>query len=198
MRPFILLTVLMKLFLVLTVFTTLLLSDDKYYNGNYYKDKDRDSKYYGSKPTRKGVAPVNNALYTNECGACHFAYQPGLLPADSWRKMMGNLENHFGTDATVSQEDFVSLSNYLEQNSAEKNMHYKRSSRIVNSLRGRVANSISETPYIIEKHEDIRPSLITQKEVKGLFNCKACHITAQTGSYSDDDVRIPNFGRWQD
>ncbi|MCW9089130.1 MAG: diheme cytochrome c, partial [Gammaproteobacteria bacterium] len=27
------------------------------------------------------VAPVKNELYQSECGSCHFAYQPGLLPA---------------------------------------------------------------------------------------------------------------------
>ncbi len=32
------------------------------------------------------VAPVKNALYLEECGACHFAYQPGLLPSRSWKK----------------------------------------------------------------------------------------------------------------
>ncbi|MDY0326752.1 MAG: diheme cytochrome c [Arcobacteraceae bacterium] len=175
----------MKLLIFLTLFLTLLSSEDKYSSG--------------LKPTKKGVAPVNNALYINECGSCHFAYQPGLLPANAWEKMMGNLENHFDTDASLSQEDFITISNYLKQNSAEKNMDYKRSSRIVNSLKGRqIPDSISQTPYMIEKHNEIRPSLITQKEVKGIFNCIACHTTADKGIYSERDIRIPNFGRWKD
>jgi mono/diheme cytochrome c family protein len=159
-----------------------------------------DNDYYqGSKPTKKGVAPVNNALYLKECGSCHFAYQAGLLPANAWNKMMNNLENHFDTDASLAQEDWVSISNYLNENSAEKNMDYKRSSRIVNSLRGRaIPDSISQTPYMIEKHNEIRPSLITQKEVKGIFNCMACHTTADKGIYSSRDIVIPNFGRWKD
>ncbi len=113
--------------------------------------------------------------------------------------MMNNLENHFNTDASLAQEDWVSISNYLNENSAEKNMDYKRSSRIVNSLRGRaIPDSISQTPYMIEKHNEIRPSLITQKEVKGIFNCMACHTTADKGIYSSRDIVIPNFGRWKD
>ncbi|MFA7571603.1 MAG: diheme cytochrome c [Sulfurimonadaceae bacterium] len=155
---------------------------------------------YGyNKTSKKGVAPVNNALYLKECGSCHFAYQAGLLPANAWNKMMNNLENHFDTDATLAQEDWITVSNYLNANSAEKNMDYKRSSRIVNSLRGRaIPDSISQTPYMIEKHNEIRPSLITQKEVKGIFNCMACHTTADKGIYSSRDIVIPNFGRWKD
>jgi len=174
----------MKLFILLAFLITAALSQDN---------------YYSKKPTKEGVAPVNNTLYIDECASCHFGYQPGLLPANAWEKMMGNLENHFGTDATLAQEDFVPLVNYLKQNSAEKNMHYKRSNRIVSSLRGQpVPDSISETPYMIEKHDEIRAELITQKEVKGIFNCTACHITADSGSYDDDDIRIPNYGRWED
>lgn len=146
-----------------------------------------------------GVAPVTNQLYINECGSCHFAYQPGLLPSNAWKKMMSDLSNHFNTDASIDDEDFKLLSKYLDDNSAEKNMHYKRSNRIVSSIKsGQIPNSISETPYMIRKHDEIRKDLITQKEVKGLFNCMACHKTANKGIYSERDILIPNFGKWDD
>jgi hypothetical protein len=145
------------------------------------------------------VAPVNNQLYIKECGSCHFPYQTGLLPSNSWNKIMANLDKHFGVDATLAPEDFATLSKYLNDNSAEKNMHYKRSNRIVSSLLpGQVADSISTTPYMIKKHKDIRKDLITQPEVKGLFNCVACHTTADKGIYGERDIKIPNFGRWED
>jgi hypothetical protein len=145
------------------------------------------------------VAPVNNQLYIKECGSCHFPYQPGLLPSNSWNKMMVNLDKHFGVDASLASEDFVTLSKYLNDNSAEKNMQYKRSNRIVTSLLpGQVANSISTTPYIIEKHRGIKKDLISQKDVKGLFNCMACHTTADKGIYSERAIKIPNYGRWED
>ena len=35
---------------------------------------------------RQDVAPVQSAAYQEECGGCHFAYQPGLLPAASWQR----------------------------------------------------------------------------------------------------------------
>ena len=145
------------------------------------------------------VAPVNNQLYIKECGSCHFAYQPGLLPSNAWNKMMGNLENHFNSDATLSAEDLQTLSKYLNDNSAEKNMQYKRSNRIVSSIpMGQIPDSISTTPYMIKKHSEIKKSLITQPEVKGLFNCIACHKTADKGDYGERDIDIPHFGKWKD
>ena len=149
--------------------------------------------------TKTDVAPVNNQLYIKECGSCHFPYQAGLLPANAWNKMMTNLENHFNSDASLNEADLQTLTKYLNDNSAEKNMQYKRSNRIVSSIpAGQIPDSISTTPYIIKKHNELKKSMITQPEVKGLFNCMACHTTADKGSYSEKDIKIPNFGKWED
>ena len=94
--------------------------------------------------TKADVAPVNNQLYIKECGSCHFPYQAGLLPANAWNKMMANLENHFNSDASLSPENFQTISKYLNDNSAEKNMQYKRSNRMVSSLNAnQVPDSVS-------------------------------------------------------
>ncbi|MFQ5489045.1 MAG: cytochrome C, partial [Gammaproteobacteria bacterium] len=37
-----------------------------------------DGGWFSFGKRRPDVAPVNNDLYDRECGACHFAYQPGL------------------------------------------------------------------------------------------------------------------------
>ena len=149
--------------------------------------------------TKTDVAPVNNQLYIKECGSCHFPYQTGLLPSNAWNKMMTNLENHFNSDASLNEADLQTLTKYLNDNSAEKNMQYKRSNKIVSSLaKNQIPDSISTTPYMIKKHEDIKKNLISQNEVKGLFNCIACHKTADKGIYGERDINIPNFGRWKD
>ena len=151
---------------------------------------------YSNKPD---VAPVKNDLYIKECGSCHFPYQAGLLPSSSWNKIMANLNNHFNSDASLDDKTFQILSKYLNENSAEKSLDYKRSYKIMASLReNQIPDSISTTPYIIQKHREIRKNLITQKEVKGLFNCIACHTTADKGIYGERDIKIPNFGRWED
>ena len=58
---------------------------------------------------KASVVLVNNEVYKKECGSCHFAYPAGLLPSNAWNKMMENLSNHFGDDASVDEETFKTL-----------------------------------------------------------------------------------------
>ena len=77
--------------------------------------------------------------------------------------------------------------------------NYKRSKKINNSIRSdETPIAVTATRYFINKHKDIRKDLITQKEVKSLSNCMACHTTADKGSYSERDINIPNYGKWDD
>lgn len=148
---------------------------------------------------KAGVAPVDNDLYKSECASCHFAYQPGLLPARSWQKIMGGLSNHFGTDASLDAADNKTILNFLVDNSAEKNTQYKRSKRINASIAANETPiAVTKTRYFVKKHREIPQRLITQKEVGSLSNCMACHTTADQGVYSERAIKIPNYGRWED
>ncbi len=141
------------------------------------------------------VAPVKNSLYLEECGDCHFPYQPGLLPARSWQKMMSNssLQDHFGEDIVFDEQQIKKqLLNYMITNAAD-NSPFKRSRKIMKSLSYNDAPlSILKTPYIRRKHSDIPQRLIAQPEVGTLSNCEACHKKASKGNYDDDEIRIPN------
>jgi hypothetical protein len=153
-----------------------------------------------SSKTNQDVKPVDNQLYIQECASCHFGYQPGLLPQKSWEALMSNLENHFGTDATLNKKDFDAINSYLAKNSADKAKEYKRSNKISRSMENitKPIISILETPYLKKEHQGIPKRLITQEEVKSLSNCIACHKTADKGYYGERDILIPNFGRWED
>ncbi len=148
---------------------------------------------------RLDVAPIKNKIYKEECGSCHFAYQPGLLPSRSWKKMMGDLENHFEENAELESETQTALTRYLVENSADDS-NYKRSIRIMNSLnKNSTPLRITKTPYFIRKHDEIPRRLVQDNPKLGSFSkCAACHINAEKGSYEEDDVRIPGVGKWHD
>jgi aldehyde:ferredoxin oxidoreductase len=113
--------------------------------------------------------------------------------------MMGDLQNHFGTDASLTPEDNQRILKYLVDNSAEKFRNYKRSQRINDSIaKNKTPIAITKTPYFVKKHRDIAKKLITQKEVSSISNCMACHTTADKGLYSERDINIPNYGKWDD
>jgi hypothetical protein len=146
-----------------------------------------------------GVAPVENPQYLEECGSCHFPYQPGLLPARSWTKVMAGLEEHFGENAELPVEDAKSLTDYLVKNAAD-HANYKRSKKIMKSLRSDEALlRVSETPYFIKKHNELSRKMVQDNpEVVSISRCETCHTKADTGSFSEREILIPGFGAWED
>ncbi len=148
---------------------------------------------------RNEIKPVTNELYNEECGDCHLAYQPGLLPEQSWRKLLSPtaLEDHFGEDAELDEETRIQLLDFAVKNSADKST-YKRSKKIMASLRGnRAPLRITDVPYIRRKHHEIPDKLISKnKKVRSLSHCDACHQQAEQGNYDDDTVNIPGYGNW--
>lgn len=147
---------------------------------------------------KNGIEPVTNTAYNKACGDCHFAYQPGWLPARSWEKMMEpkELENHFGDNAEMEEDERLEMLKFLVENSAETS-RYKRSKKILASIKeGESPLRISETRYLARKHEKIPQKLIKQEKVKSLAHCNRCHEGADKGNFDDDDVIIPNYGRW--
>lgn len=146
-----------------------------------------------------GVKSVDNQQYINECGSCHFAFQPGLLPQKSWIKIMKNLENHFQTDASLEKKDKEYLKEYLIANASDKAMSYKRSRKITKSIRySNTPIKITEVPYFKKEHRELSTKMINQKEVGTLSNCTACHTTASQGVYKERYINIPNYGKWDD
>lgn len=148
---------------------------------------------------RLDVAPVTNAVYTKECGSCHFAYQPGLLPARSWKKMMGTLDKHFGDNAELDAETQKALTAYLVANSAETS-NYKVSVKILNSIKGDDAPlAISKTAYFTRKHREVPARMVKDNaQVKSFAACGKCHTAADKGSYNEHEVNIPGFGKFED
>ncbi|TAJ96488.1 MAG: hypothetical protein EPO39_20180 [Candidatus Manganitrophaceae bacterium] len=148
---------------------------------------------------RSEAMPVANDLYTKECGACHLAYPPGLLPARSWKKLMGGLSDHFGDNAELAPEDQRAVTDFLVKNAADRSGQ-KRSAKVVRSLKdGEAPLRITEVPYIVRKHHEIPSRLIQgNPQVKSLSRCNACHTRAEAGSFSEHDVSIPGYGAWDD
>lgn len=153
--------------------------------------------WFGS--SSRGVAPNNNQLYIKECGACHYPYQPGLLPARSWEKIMNKLDDHFGDNAELSNELTQQLTQYAINNAADKSDH-KRSVKISRSInRANIPLRISETPYILHKHRELSSRYIANNpKVKSLSQCQACHTRIDNGSFRESEINIPGIGRWDD
>jgi hypothetical protein len=138
-------------------------------------------------------------LYREECGGCHFPFQPEFLPADSWQSIMSSLDDHFGDNAELSDEKRKRILDYLTMNAAGK-IDQKIANRANWSLRYTPhPKRITETAFFRHEHREIPPRILDNNGNKISFaNCDTCHTRAFQGSFSEHEVRIPGVGRWDD
>jgi hypothetical protein len=159
---------------------------DKERRKRYQKRYRNDSKHHEG----GYLTPVSNQTFKQECGACHFAYQPELLPSGSWEKILAGLDDHFGQFIELDPESKKVIAQYLKSNAAEYSFA-KRAVKIMRSLGGQTPLRITQIPYVIEKHHEIVPEIFKRESIGSLANCSACHTTAEKGIYEDDNVVIP-------
>jgi hypothetical protein len=165
-------------------------------------DNDRRGKRSEQSQSQADFAPVTNATYSEECGACHMAYQPGLLPARAWEEIMSpeGLSNHYGDDASLTDGLRNELSVYLTANAADRSGG-KRARKFSESRPGSDGGlpRISENPYFVKEHDEIPARLVKDNPDVGSFSqCNACHRKAAEGDYSERQINIPGHGPWED
>jgi len=117
--------------------------------------------------------------YRQECAACHVAYAPGLLPAASWRRLMGNLPQHFGTDASLDATTVQALTAWLEANASQRRADPPPQDRITRSA------------WFQREHREVPADAWQRPAVRSASNCTACHAGAAEGDFSEHRVRIP-------
>ncbi|WP_435628249.1 diheme cytochrome c [Candidatus Ferrigenium straubiae] len=137
---------------------------------------------YGGENRGKPLQPAQtNAKFQQECSTCHIAYAPGLLPAESWRKIMAGLDKHFGSDASLDAQDNKEITAFLVGNASN------RWSASTAPLR------ISESAWFKRKHDghEVDPAVWKNPQVKSPANCGACHPRAERGDFNEHDIKIP-------
>ncbi len=122
--------------------------------------------------------------YTEECGSCHTAYPPGLLPVASWQRLMGNLPCHFGSDASLEPAVRADLSKWLEANAASTR-------RVKRDDSAPPEDRITRSSWFVREHHEVSAAVWQRKAVGSASNCVACHTGSAQGRFSEHDVRIP-------
>jgi len=142
--------------------------------------------------TGKPPAPGDPAaMWKAECASCHMAYPPGLLPERSWRKLMAELDKHFGQNASLDAAATQAILDYLAQNSAER-LTNRRSARFLGAIPSTATPlRITENAYFVREHREVSPDAWKLPKVGGAANCNACHTDAEQGAFSGRNVKIP-------
>ena len=137
-----------------------------------------------------GPKLADDKKWREECGSCHLAFHPNLLPIRSWQKMMAEQEKHFGTDLALDDATSKALLDFSVSNAAE-NSDREAAFKINRSIKaGDTPLRVTETPYWVKKHEGIAEAVWRLPKVKSKANCAACHLDAEAGTFEDAAMRI--------
>lgn len=135
---------------------------------------------------------VKHKLWEHECSSCHMLYSPGMLPARSWSRMMKELKDHFGENATLAPEDAALIEKHLVNNAADGMGANVRMRRIASSIAAADApQRFSETAHFRYIHDDIPKGVWKREKIGSPANCIACHPKADQGRYPEREIRIP-------
>jgi hypothetical protein len=137
----------------------------------------RGDEHRGEQRSAVALTPA----YQQECGACHVAFPPGLLPAASWQRVMGSLPKHYGVDASLDAGTEKSLTTWLSSNAGSG----KRAAEAPPQDR------ITLGRWFVREHDEVPARIWKLAAVKSAANCAACHTQAEQGDYRERNIRIP-------
>ncbi|OHC75663.1 MAG: hypothetical protein A3G18_00460 [Rhodospirillales bacterium RIFCSPLOWO2_12_FULL_58_28] len=133
------------------------------------------------------IPPVANKIVKRECGGCHMAFQPLLLPQRSWLLLMGNLSDHFGESANLNEGDRREILGYLTGGSADVTLS-KAGVKIMRNVKtDETPLRITGLPHWQRKHKGGDYALMMKAtKAKSNADCVSCHQDADNGNYDDD------------
>jgi hypothetical protein len=129
--------------------------------------------------------PVADPLVKEECGSCHLAFAPAMLPASSWQRMMGDLKNHFGDDASLDAASADRILRYLMANAGDSAGRRYGGKLLAGVAAGNAPLRITELPKWVSEHRKVPDWEWRHKDVGTKANCLACHADAGRGYYDE-------------
>jgi hypothetical protein len=129
----------------------------------------------GAAASRAG--PAVDPTYAKECGACHLAYPPSLLPAASWRKVMSGLDRHFGQNAELDEATRSRLERWLVDQAGT-------------ARGGEAPLRISEASWFRREHRGASARVGKGRPAASFADCAACHSGAARWAFDGDGATI--------
>lgn len=133
---------------------------------------------------------VSDDKHIEECGSCHMAYPPELLPKESWEKIIASLDDHFDENAELDAETSAYLLKYLQLNGLQNDQPtIKTVAPWFKSLPDNAPLRITELPGFLAHHEDPIRRLGEGSDVEGFFSpCEDCHKEAASGIFNKERI----------
>lgn len=129
---------------------------------------------------------ADDPAWRTECGSCHTAYPPALMSAPAWRRIMGALDRHYGSDATMDAATVARVASFLEVNAGAPG----RAASVSPAPDPRLPR-VADGAWFAKEHREVSLAARTRPGIRGLGDCGACHAGADRGDFSERAVRVP-------
>jgi hypothetical protein len=117
--------------------------------------------------------------YRQACAACHVAFPPQRLPVASWQRILGNLRQHYGIDASLDPATVRSLSAWLSEAAQTNRQAPPPEDRITRSA------------WFVREHHEVPAGTWKLPAVRSAANCAACHTRANEGDFNERHIVLP-------
>jgi len=135
-------------------------------------------------------AMTPDRVWASECGSCHYAFHPSLLPRASWAALMAGLPDHFGEDAGLPPAAAAEVAAFLQTYAAED--WDTKAARLLSNVSSADPLRIAAAPFWVRRHRRIGAAVFAAPTVKAKSNCIACHRDADTGRFDAQAIVLPN------
>ncbi len=117
-----------------------------------------------------------------ECGNCHLPFPPALLSAPDWKRVMANLDKHYGDNAGLDEKTRREIEDFL--------LRHAGGSRMAGAGD---PPRLTRTDWFRREHRKVPESIWRDARVKSASNCAACHGRAEEGSYRGRELALPEL-----
>lgn len=121
--------------------------------------------------------------YAAECGSCHLAFPPALLPAADWRRVMAGLDRHYGDNAALDAKAAREIGDFLVRNAGNADRYANAGT----------SPRLTATAWFQRKHRKVPSHLWQDARVRSAANCAVCHPQAELGRYGEHDIALPEL-----
>jgi hypothetical protein len=127
------------------------------------------------------LSAARDPVVKEECGKCHLAFPPHLLPRRSWQKIIDSLSEHPGGDVSLPEARRRVVLDYLLAHAADAPSAGKEGRKVASSIPpNETPLRITETTRWRKRHREVRSERWTSPKVKSKANCPACHKSARS------------------
>jgi cytochrome b len=130
---------------------------------------------------------LKSGLWHKECGSCHLAYAPSMLPIASWQRMLDEQEKHFGEDLGISAATSARLIEHAKATPAPSWGAWKLASSVP---AGQAPLEVSGTPFWKAVHASLPETAFRPPLSAGKHECEACHRDAASGKFHPRMIQL--------